>query len=202
MNPAIYQNMTSAFYPGRRLSYDGFLCTVRYIGPLQGIGGEWLGVEWDDITRGKHDGKHKGQQVFQCLSDAPTAASFVKSSRRVDPEQTVIQAIRSKYGSSDAPDLDVVIISGKVAEEVGFDKIAQEQARLADLRIVLIDQMVVNGVATRNTSCIDLRHAQEELRTTCPNITELDLGWNVFESWTDVALVCGALPKLRVLKIG
>lgn len=194
--------MSSTFYPGRRLSYDGFLCTVRYVGPLAGTAGEWLGVEWDDATRGKHNGQHKGQQIFQCLSNASTAASFVKSSRKIDAEQTVVEAIKAKYGSAGAPDLDVVIISGKVAEEVGFDKIAQEQSRLADLRIVLIDQMVVNGVAARNASHSKVRDAQEELRATCPNITELDLGWNTFESWTDVALICTALPKLKVLKIG
>lgn len=194
--------MAYAFYPGRRLSFDGFLCTVRYVGKLSGANGEWLGVEWDDTTRGKHDGKHKGSQIFQCLSDAPTAASFVKSSRKFDSEQTVIQAIKSKYGNVDNPNLEAVIISGKVAEEVGFDKIAQEQARLADLRIILIDQMVVNGIAVRNASDVGIRHAQEELRTTCPNVTELDLGWNIFESWADVALICAALPKLKVLRVG
>jgi dynactin complex subunit len=54
------------FYIGKRLSYDGRLCTVRYRGEVQGTKGEWLGVEWDDPTRGKHAGEHQGTKYFAC----------------------------------------------------------------------------------------------------------------------------------------
>lgn len=53
-------------YVGKRLSYDGRLCTVRYQGEVQGTKGEWLGVEWDDPTRGKHAGEHQGVKYFEC----------------------------------------------------------------------------------------------------------------------------------------
>ena len=49
---------------GQRLSYDGIPCTVRYIGPVEGTKGDWLGVEWDYEDRGKHDGEHKGVRYF------------------------------------------------------------------------------------------------------------------------------------------
>lgn len=51
---------------GSRLSFDGALCTVRYIGDVQGTKGQWLGVEWDDPTRGKHSGEHQGVKYFKC----------------------------------------------------------------------------------------------------------------------------------------
>lgn len=51
---------------GDRLSYDGALCTVRYVGEVAGTNGAWLGVEWDDPARGKHDGQHKGVRYFSC----------------------------------------------------------------------------------------------------------------------------------------
>ena len=54
------------FKVGQRLSYDGALCTVRYIGPVSGTAGDWLGVEWDDPSRGKHDGSHKDVRYFTC----------------------------------------------------------------------------------------------------------------------------------------
>ena len=53
---------------GQRLSYNGHLCTVRYIGPVKGTTGGWLGVEWDDPDRGKHAGLHEGVKYFQCVS--------------------------------------------------------------------------------------------------------------------------------------
>jgi hypothetical protein len=53
---------------GDRLSYDGATCTVRYVGEVAGASGSWLGVEWDDAARGKHDGSHKGVRYFTCES--------------------------------------------------------------------------------------------------------------------------------------
>lgn len=56
------------FYVGKRLSYDGQLCTLRYVGTLQGTKGEWLGVEWDEPERGKHQGEHNGVRYFECMA--------------------------------------------------------------------------------------------------------------------------------------
>lgn len=67
--------MSHEFYEGQRLSFDGALCTVRYIGKVEGTTGEWLGVEWDDPTRGKHSGEHKGVKYFRCNE-------FISSSNR------------------------------------------------------------------------------------------------------------------------
>lgn len=53
-------------YIGQRRSYNGALCTVRYSGEVAGTSGIWLGVEWDDPSRGKHDGQHRGIRYFTC----------------------------------------------------------------------------------------------------------------------------------------
>lgn len=58
--------MASSHHIGQRLSFDGALCTVRYIGPVADTQKDWLGVEWDDPSRGKHDGEHKGVKYFSC----------------------------------------------------------------------------------------------------------------------------------------
>lgn len=60
------QDTTGRYTIGSRLSFDGALCTVRYIGPVHGTKGEWLGVEWDEPDRGKHSGAHNGVKYFQC----------------------------------------------------------------------------------------------------------------------------------------
>lgn len=58
--------MASRFYVGQRLSYSNVLCTVRYVGSVEGTSGEWLGVEWDEPWRGKHSGEHAGKKYFNC----------------------------------------------------------------------------------------------------------------------------------------
>lgn len=52
---------------GTRISHSGFLGTVRFVGPVDGTRGIWLGVEWDDPDRGKHDGIKDGKRHFSCL---------------------------------------------------------------------------------------------------------------------------------------
>jgi len=55
------------FSQGQRLSYEEHLCTVRYVGEVAGTKGPWLGVEWDEPKRGKHDGMHDGIRYFNCM---------------------------------------------------------------------------------------------------------------------------------------
>jgi hypothetical protein len=58
--------MPQNYHVGQRLSFESALCTVRYIGSVEGTQKEWLGVEWDDPSRGRHDGEHKGKRYFTC----------------------------------------------------------------------------------------------------------------------------------------
>lgn len=62
--PSLTVKMT--FHVGQRLSYGGQRCTLRYVGPVSKLKGEWLGVEWDGRNRGKHRGEHDGVKYFEC----------------------------------------------------------------------------------------------------------------------------------------
>jgi len=85
---------------------DGARATVRYVGPVVGQDGEWIGVEWDDPTRGKHDGSYGGERYFECArssADGLNPASFVRP-LKIRPSVTFAEAIKAKY------------LDGKVAE--------------------------------------------------------------------------------------
>src|ERR1700722_18540327 len=49
---------------GTRLNLSGHLGTIKYIGEVYNTQGNWLGVEWDDPKRGKHDGVNGGVRDF------------------------------------------------------------------------------------------------------------------------------------------
>ncbi|CAK7563458.1 MAG: hypothetical protein SEPTF4163_001327 [Sporothrix epigloea] len=224
--------MSSSTLPavGDRRSYDGALCTVRYVGEVAGTttGGLWLGVEWDDATRGKHDGVHKGVRYFTCRSrtrpppvvlvgGAPhpalaapppsTPASFVRPTRPYDTPRSFLEAVRQKY-ASEVSEEDAtepagqarrqIIISGKVAEEVGFDKVRRQLAQIETLRVVILDgQCVVTGEELGDAGGTGL----SAIQTTCPSITELDLSRNLFTDMATVASICRELPQLKGLRI-
>uniref|UniRef100_A0A671R107 Tubulin-specific chaperone E n=1 Tax=Sinocyclocheilus anshuiensis TaxID=1608454 RepID=A0A671R107_9TELE len=104
---------------GRRVSCDGERGTVRYVGPVLPTAGVWLGVEWDDPERGKHEGSHEGVRYFTCRH--LTGGSFVrpkKASFGVD----YVTALKQRY----EVELQEVIgedlkISSKTVMMVGFE---------------------------------------------------------------------------------
>ncbi|OCL12900.1 tubulin-specific chaperone-like protein E [Glonium stellatum] len=219
--------MATNFYNGKRLSFDGQLCTVRYFGEVQGTKGEWLGVEWDDPTRGKHSGENGGIRYFECVSKLPTAASFVRPTRRPDPPRSFVEALRHKYASEDFEDPDVKIvyirkdknqapsthhdkpvrISGKEVEEVGFDKIRKQLADLHELKIVLLDGLCVSRpIATLRERFLNAGSPAEpaaltDIKDTCPKIVELDLSRNLFEEWREIVSICEQLDRLKSLRV-
>ncbi|KAL8824979.1 MAG: hypothetical protein Q9191_004691 [Dirinaria sp. TL-2023a] len=198
--------MADEFYAGRRVSYGGAACTVRYIGQVQGTQGDWLGVEWDDATRGKHCGFHAGVKYFHCRNPSPTAGSFVRPNRPVDKTLGFIDALRQKYAAQEAnaKSQEVEInISGKKVEEVGFEKIARQLANLQELRVVLLDGLGIAGVtaqplATHHDSSLQgFRWLGEQGL----KIQELDISRNLVEEWADVLGICAQLKFLRILKL-
>ncbi|KAF2431113.1 tubulin-specific chaperone E [Tothia fuscella] len=202
---------------GQRLSFGGDLCTVRYIGEVQGTKGQWLGIEWDDPTRGKHNGEAGGVRYFECLSKEPTCASFIRPSRPADEPRTFLEALRYKYAFEHGnirfvlgpkTEEKSIQISGKEVKEVGFEKIRKQLAELHELRIVLLDGLCISrhvDEATRRawrkydgkTGCT----TPTDIREVCPKITELDLSRNLFEDWAEIVFICEQLPELKSLRI-
>ena len=45
---------------GARVSCEGYLGTIKYIGEVPPTTGTWWGIEWDDDSKGKHNGSHNG----------------------------------------------------------------------------------------------------------------------------------------------
>ena len=64
---------------GLRLEVEGSKGTVMYEGLVEGTRGSWLGVEWDDPSRGKHDGTYAGLAYFK--AKGPNSASFIRESK-------------------------------------------------------------------------------------------------------------------------
>ncbi|KAI1075815.1 Thioesterase/thiol ester dehydrase-isomerase [Whalleya microplaca] len=176
---------------GDRLSYDGAVCTVRYVGEVAGTSGRWLGVEWDDPGRGKHDGSYKGVSYFKCQSRASTAASFVRPTRPAGKAQSFVAALTEKY-AAELSNASAIQFSGKIAEEVGFEKIRRKQAQLSELKVVILDDSRVASVYA---------DGDKPISEICPKVVELDLSRNLFQRIGTVIAICSELPGLRNLRL-
>ncbi|KAL6468640.1 hypothetical protein MHYP_G00221640 [Metynnis hypsauchen] len=170
---------------GRRVSCDGERGTVRYVGTVPPTTGLWLGVEWDNPERGKHDGSHEGVRYFTCRH--PTGGSFVrpkKASFGVD----FLTAVKQRYELGlDQAIGEEVRISTKTVKMVGFESIMEKQ-RMENLAEVALINCEVSGPGPEN-----------EIKKNIPNVVSLDLSGNLLSSWEVVAAITEQLEKLQVL---
>jgi len=98
-----------------RIISDNCAGTVKYIGSVGSHPGIWLGVEWDDISRGKHNGTAEGVQYFQASSE--NAGSFVRP-LKVRKIKSALQALHIRYGEDEE-----IINQLKTAENVPMERI-------------------------------------------------------------------------------
>ncbi|XP_071368632.1 tubulin-specific chaperone E-like, partial [Centroberyx affinis] len=168
---------------GRRVTCDGERATVRYVGPVPPTAGLWLGVEWDNPDRGKHDGSHDGVQYFTCRH--PKGGSFVrpgKASFGID----YLTAVREFYRFDvEEAFREEHSISSKTVECVGF-----QELRFEKLTVVSLSKRAVSGPG-----------ADGEIHRTTPDVQTLDLSENLLSCWDDVASITQHMPQLKELML-
>ncbi|KAF4522685.1 hypothetical protein B566_EDAN010466 [Ephemera danica] len=187
--------LDSAAILGRRVECEGYRGTVRFVGEIEGTGcGTWLGVDWDDVSRGKHDGSHKEKRYF--TTRYPTSGSFVRP-HKVNLGRTCSTAITEQYEPLQQEKLETMQREAvfkanraqvKVFEFVGFDEAWEKTSQHENL-------------STIDLRCQQISGGDSSLSQLCPNLVELDVRQNLLSSWEDVASITKHLPKLRTLNI-
>uniref|UniRef100_A0A8C9V8T3 Tubulin-specific chaperone E n=1 Tax=Scleropages formosus TaxID=113540 RepID=A0A8C9V8T3_SCLFO len=172
---------------GRRVSCDGERATVRYVGVVPPTAGLWLGVEWDDPKRGKHDGSHEGVRYFTCRF--PTGGSFVRP-KKASFGMSYVAALRQRYeGDVGCVDGEKLKISTRTVEMVGFEDLSKKK-KIENLTSVSLRGCEVNGPGPEN-----------EVRQTTPNVVSLNLSGNLLCCWEDVASITKQLEGLQELQL-
>jgi len=125
----------------------------------------------------------------------------VRPSRPADKPQSFIAALYEKYatengntGAQRNPEIEIVYFGKKVAEEVGFDKIRRQLARVDELKIVILDGMCIAWD-------VQFEDGGRTIKESSPIITELDLSRNLFESFPTVVKICRELSELKSLRL-
>ncbi|XP_058496774.1 tubulin-specific chaperone E [Solea solea] len=163
---------------GRRVLCGVDRATVRYVGPVPPTPGLWLGVEWDDPSRGKHDGSHGGVHYFTCRHS--TGASFVRPAKvnfGVDYLTAVRQIYHDNTENEPSEDTPIPVMWTHVKEQ-----------SLQNRTSVLLHKTGVNGAG-----------AEGEIRKATPNVKWLDLSRSLISRWSDVIDICEQLERLEKL---
>ncbi|XP_063054035.1 tubulin-specific chaperone E [Engraulis encrasicolus] len=169
---------------GRRIACDGEIATVLFVGMVPPTKGLWLGVEWDNPERGKHDGCHEGVRYFTCSH--PTGGSFVrpkKASFGVD----YVTALKLRYERE--REGTEPVIKG-IAVDYRYQKLSNKQ-KAENLREVALRRCEVWGATPG-----------DDIKNTTPDVEFLDLSHNLLWSWEPLAAITEQLPELTGLHLG
>lgn len=175
---------------GARVKYKGAVGTVRFLGQLKHQGAEqWVGVQWDDASRGKHSGSHAGTHYF--TSSVPNAASFVKASKLGSGgRSTFSQAARRRF--EDALDRShrdhTLVVGGGVVDIAEEGRLAERLSMLAELDVSDMGVAVITGVG-------------DDVAASLPSLRYVRLAHSLFTCVRAVLRLMECLPHVQVMDV-
>ena len=164
--------------------------TIKYLGTVDGTKGSWIGVEWDNPIRGKHDGSHNGKKYFE--TSTPTSGSFVRDTK-ISKGVSLENAVEDRYGSSPEADPEEIErlrrdINAPFLQLVGFEKVNETQSDYAKLKTISVRDMGVS-------------YAGNQLESFMTSVQVLDIAESLFNSWNQIGNLCIQLKKLKNLNV-
>ena len=182
---------------GTRCCYGEDYGIIRFVGEVDESTGQWVGIEWDKVERGKHNGTLRGKQYFVCEKEGD-CASFLRP-KKLSLGMSLPQALLSRYTNADPEgyieESDKLIIGNKggavKVELVGMETVFEEKSKLNELTIVSLTDMQVSSAGLPG-----------ELAQIAPNITRLELVSNkLLTDWNTISLITEQLHFLESLDI-
>nr|CEL65654.1 TPA: Hypothtetical protein, related [Neospora caninum Liverpool] len=248
-NPPPLLPLRCMYTPGDRVAdLDGHLGTVRYIGPVDGYsrrgasfsgGGAsdscslsssedadlWIGVEWDEAERGKHDGSLNGKVYFTCVgalsrsktataggtaasadgssagdpkeqkSKRCTAGSFVKRHKLLEPKDFK-RAVMERYTRKLTQEqIDSMILVNHVTNKTK----PVEFVGRKEAEEYFARLHLLNAMSFTSTSAI--RTAGPPPRLVLPNLRLLSLANSLITDWQELLAILRCVPRLSSLSL-
>jgi Leucine-rich repeat (LRR) protein len=197
---------------GSRLLVGKHGATIRYVGPVEGQDGVWVGLEWDDPTRGKHDGSHAGTRYFSCLRHThpatTTAGSFVRLAKLIstaDLGQSLEIAVQSRY-KIQTDDGGNIVEDAEMHSEAYVPTASNRRVQIRLVGAAAMAAKVSQDGTLEHASFIDQRISNLTITSTMGipflrNVATLDLSNNLIGSWMAVAELVQSLPHLHTLNL-
>ncbi|XP_042516490.1 tubulin-folding cofactor E isoform X2 [Macadamia integrifolia] len=166
--------------------------TVKYVGPVEGYSGIWVGVDWDN-GEGKHDGSINGVRYFQAKCEK--SASFVRP-QNLSAGITLLEGLELRYrgDSTEEEENQMYVLSARnrrvAIELVGKNKVQDKLSRFEELVGASLSYLGVSSTVP-----------PDQMNAVVPNLKELDLTGNLLSDWQDVGVICEGLPALEALNL-
>jgi len=197
-------------YIGRRVEYKGQRGTVRYYGPLRHqtdhpkAKDTWIGVEWDDTSKGTHNGTVNGFKYFDCAKE--TGCSLIRyqvanfgipliiaaKERYKSYEEMTEEEKKAESRTEQEMYVDTTKKSKKLAVKlVGKDKAYSKISDLANLKEVALQSMQISSIDDGSGLLTKLFTSLESLY----------LDGNLLYDWEQYFQILWQLPTLHTISL-
>ena len=179
---------------GRRICFKDAYGTIRWEGSLEGKEGRWIGVEWDDPSKGKHSGTFENVQYF--YTRFPGAASFLKESAFLEGNtegSCITFAILDKYADKTVQDFSdcyaqTVKNLKKQIELIAPEKIQKRQEQISALKEIAVQNKYISEI-------------DQGFGASLLSCEILLLDQNLLYSWDQVSQILREIPHLHTLSL-
>ena len=191
-------------YIGKKIELNEQTAIIKYIGPLMhkkdvNKNDIWIGVEWDDKTRGKHNGTVEGYEYFKTNNNL-NSGSLIRLNK-INFGQTFIEALNYKYNfyGSQGNDFNKFVDQG-----LEMDNFIQTNKKIINIELVGKEKAVKEFSEFKRMICIDLtnsyvRDLGNNLSDLIPRVQELQLTKTLLTKWTEILNLLTLLPRLTML---
>jgi hypothetical protein len=189
---------------GKRVELNEKTATIRYVGPLRHKKDAketeiWLGLEWDDKTRGKHNGTVESYEYFKTKNNEKSG-SLIKMTK-VNVGQTFKGALGYKYNFYEEEGNEYHKDVDKALEKDNFI--------VTDKKIINIELVGKEKAAKKFSEfaympCIDLSYSYinqlgNDLSNILPRLKELSLTRTLLTKWSDFLSLLLQFKNLTLL---
>lgn len=184
----------------RRVEVSEFVGTVRYVGNLKHKKDDdlWVGVEWDDHTRGKHNGAVGNVEYFK--TEHSTAGSLIKFSK-VNFGLSFQEAVKFKYNFFDSNSDDFYQFLNRAVES---DLYIQANKKRINIELVGKEKAIQKFSKLDSILNIDLAFSfiseiELDLSSVFPRLKELILHRTLLNKWSQFLKIFVNFPILENL---
>ena len=189
---------------GKRVELNEKIAKIKYVGPLKHKkeikeNEIWLGLEWEDKARGKHNGTVEGYEYFKTLN-GDNSGSLIKMTK-VNIGQTFKGALGYKYNFYEEKGNEYHKNVDKALEK---DNYIITDKKIINIELVGKEKAAKKFSEFEYMPCIDLNYSyinslENDLSNILPRLKELSLTRTLLTKWSEMLNILSQFKNLTLL---
>ena len=201
---SLKENEDLQTYLNKKIELNEEVGIIKYIGPLKHKPNSdpkdiWLGIEWENKNRGKHNGTVENFEYFKTENNL-NSGSLIRLNK-ANFGQDFLDALGYKYNFYDTDGNDFNKFVDKALET---DNFITTSKKIINIELVGKEKAIREFSEFKRMICIDLTNSyisylNTNINEILPKIQELSLTKSLLCNWSDMLFILNKFKRLTML---